>query len=219
MASGTERTSDLIAQRGRMVEVQLRRRGIRNPRVLEAMTCVPRERFVPPEDRARAYEDGPQAIGHGATISQPYIVALMTEALDPYPGDRVLEIGTGSGYQTAILAELASEVFTIEIHGPLSLRARGVLGSLGYENVTFRSGDGRGGWTEAAPFDRVLVTAAPARVPDALLEQLGPDGRLVLPVGVHEQELMLLCRDASGFTRKALTHVRFVPLLGDEKGE
>jgi len=216
MAMGSVPGPDLTAQRQRMVESQLRGRGIRHPGVLEVMGRIPRELFLPPEDRARAYVDGPQAIGHGATISQPFIVALMTEAVDPGPEDRVLEIGTGSGYQTAILAELSAEVFTVEFHPELSERARGVLGELDCANITFRAGDGRSGWREAAPFDCVLVTAAPARIPAALLDQLGPGGRLVAPVGVHEQKLMLHRREPTEVTSRLLTYVRFVPLLGEE---
>jgi protein-L-isoaspartate(D-aspartate) O-methyltransferase len=210
---------DLASPRARMVEAQIRRRGIRDPRVLEAISRIPREAFLPPEDRERAYDDAPQPIGHGATISQPYIVALMTEAASPGPGDRVLEVGTGSGYQTAVLAELAFEVFTVELVSALASRAATTLRELGYENVEFRTGDGRRGWPEAAPFDAIVVTAAPERIPPALLGQIGERGRLVAPIGISEQDLVLWRRTPLGLRCETLTAVRFVPLLGEADEE
>jgi protein-L-isoaspartate(D-aspartate) O-methyltransferase len=200
-----------------MVEHQLRGRGIAHSGVLEVMGRLPREQFVPPEERASAYEDRPLHIGHGATISQPYIVALMTEALDPRRDDRVLEIGTGSGYQTAILAELAGAVFTIEILADLAERAGLLLAALGYANVRSRTGDGRRGWPEEAPFDGILLTAAPVRLPPGLLGHLADGGRLVAPVGMLDQRLVLWRRGVGGLRRTDLTHVRFVPLVGEEE--
>jgi protein-L-isoaspartate(D-aspartate) O-methyltransferase len=178
------------------------------------MSRVPRERFVLAEDRQRAYDDSPQPIGYGATISQPYIVALMTEALDPMPGERILEVGTGSGYQSAILADMGAEVYTVEIVEALSDRAGRLLVELGYR-VRCRVGNGRMGWPEEAPFDGIMVTAAPDEVPSSLLDQLRPDGRMVLPVGRFSQELVLVRRTASGLSRQYLTAVRFVPLVGE----
>jgi protein-L-isoaspartate(D-aspartate) O-methyltransferase len=198
-----------------MVRRQLASRGIRSRRVLEVMGRIPRECFMPASERARAYDDTPLPIGFGATISQPYIVALMTEALDPQPGERILEVGTGSGYQTAILAELSDQVHTLEIVPELSAQARATLHELGYDWLHFQVCDGRKGWPDAAPFDGIVVTAAPEEIPPALLEQLGPAGRLVSPVGCTHQELVLLRRTAAGLERRALTAVRFVPLLGD----
>jgi protein-L-isoaspartate(D-aspartate) O-methyltransferase len=205
---------DATEAREQMVRSQIEGRGIRNHRVLAAMSRIPRERFVLPEDRRRAYDDSPQPIGHGATISQPYIVALMTEALDPMPGERILEVGTGSGYQSAILADLGAEVYTVEIIRALSERAAGLLADLGYP-ARCRVGNGRQGWPEAAPFDGILVTAAPDDVPGTLVEQLRPGGRLVLPVGRFSQELVLIRRTPSVLQRKYLTAVRFVPLVGE----
>jgi protein-L-isoaspartate(D-aspartate) O-methyltransferase len=189
-------------QRERMVEQQIRRRGVRNPRVLAAMGRVPRERFVPGNLRRCAYGDHPLAIGEGQTISQPYMVALMTELLDPCDTDRVLEVGTGSGYQTAILAELAAEVFTVERIPRLAEEARRRLEALGVENVRFRCGDGTAGWPEEAPFDRIIVTAAAPRLVEPLLDQLAPGGRLVIPVGGrYFQTLQLVEKDRDGTVR------------------
>jgi protein-L-isoaspartate(D-aspartate) O-methyltransferase len=196
-----------------MVASQIGARGIRDARVLDAMRRVPRHEFVLDHDRPRAGEDTPLAIGWGQTISQPYIVALMTEILDIGPGCRVLELGTGSGYQAAILAELASEVYTIEIVPELADRARTTLDRLGYRNVRYRLGDGGAGWPEAAPFDRVILTAAPADVPPRLIDQLAAGGVLVAPVGHDAQVLTVLRRTPTGLERHEILPVRFVPLV------
>ncbi|NZA28423.1 protein-L-isoaspartate(D-aspartate) O-methyltransferase [Luteimonas sp. SJ-92] len=200
-----------------MVERQIAARGIGDQRVLAAMRAVPRHRFVGEGHAARAYEDHPLPIGHGQTISQPYIVALMTELLEPRAEHRVLEVGTGSGYQAAVLSPLVAEVYTIEIVEPLARRAAKVLDELGYDNVTVRAGDGYAGWPEHAPFDSIIVTAAPDRVPEALVEQLRPGGRMVIPVGpVHAlQELRLIEKAADGtVTDTMVAPVRFVPMTG-----
>ena len=198
--------------RRRMVQSQLEARGIRHRRVLEAMSRVPRERFVLPADRDRAYDDCPLPIGHDATISQPYIVALMTEALDPAPSERVLEVGSGSGYQSAVLIEMGATLYTVEIVEQLSHRAQKLLEDLGYR-ARFRVGDGREGWPEAAPFAGIVVTAAPQEIPRTLVAQLAPGGRMVLPVGSASQDLILLQDTPSGLEQTVLTAVRFVPLL------
>ena len=196
-----------------MVRTQLQGRGITNPRVLAAMAAVPRHRFLPDEERERAYADGPAPIGFGQTISQPYIVAFMTDALDPQPSDRVLEIGTGSGYQTAVLAEIVREVYTIEVLPPLGERARTLLDELGYRNVHSRIGTGYDGWPDAAPFDKVVVTAAPAEVPGALVDQLAVGGTLVVPVGVNDQTLTIVRKTDQGVTAEEALGVRFVPMV------
>ncbi|MBM4318770.1 MAG: protein-L-isoaspartate(D-aspartate) O-methyltransferase [Deltaproteobacteria bacterium] len=202
-------------QRRRMVQQQIAARGIRDPRVLRAMEIVPRHRFVPPHLRIEAYEDWPLPIGEGQTISQPYIVAAMTEALQLHEDDRVLEIGTGSGYQTAVLAELAEWVYTIECIGFLQERALRLLDSLGYRNIEARVGDGHAGWPEAAPYQAILVTAAPPEIPAALAEQLAVGGRMLVPIGSssYTQTLVRLRRTASGIEREELFSVRFVPLV------
>lgn len=209
-------------QRARMVERQIAARDVHDPRVLEAMRKVPRHLFVPPEQAAHAYEDMPLPIGLGQTISQPYIVALMTQLADPRPGDRVLEIGTGSGYQAAVLAELVSEVYTIEIVEPLAAEATHRLQELGYDNVQVRAGDGYAGWPEHAPFDIVMLTAAPEQVPQPLLDQLKPGGRLVAPVGSQllGQELRLIRKRADGTLRTTrIAPVRFVPFTRKPDGD
>jgi len=196
-----------------MTEEQLRARGIRDPAVLAAMARVARDRFVPAGYQEMAYGDHPLPIGFEQTISQPYIVAYMTEAARIETGDRVLEIGTGSGYQAAILAELASEVYTIEIIPELAARARGVLDELGYRDVHVRAGDGYAGWPEQAPFDAIVVTAAPDHVPPALVEQLAIGGRMLIPVGAGEQEMRVITKTATGVIQQTTLAVRFVPLV------
>ncbi len=200
--------------REKMVADQIEARGVVDERVLDAMRKVPREAFVREEDMAMAFYDGPLSIGYGQTISQPYIVAYMTEALGIEPEDRVLEIGTGSGYQTAVLAELASEVFTIEIVEPLALRAKDILTRLGYKNIHFRIGDGSAGWPEEAPFDAIMITAAPPSVPDTLVDQLADGGRMIVPVGRYEQYLELIEKKNQKVLRRRLIGVRFVPMTG-----
>ena len=184
-------------------------------RVMKAMATVPRHRFVPPDQESNAYSNRPLPIGNGQTISQPFIVALMSDLLDVKPGDRVLEIGTGCGYQAAVLGELAREVYTIEIVEPLAKEAAARLAALGYRNVTTRSGDGYGGWPDRAPFDAIMVTAAAPAVPPALIEQLNPGGKLVIPVGQQwsNQQLLVIEKNADGkTTTRTVLAVRFVPL-------
>lgn len=200
-----------------MIQGQLVSRGISDERVLEAFRRVPRHLFTRPGDRDRAYGDGPLPIGEGQTISQPYIVALMSEALGIKRGDKVLEIGTGSGYQTAILAELGGEVYTVEKIEELGKQAREVLLGLGYDRIFFRVGDGTTGWPEEAPFQAVMVTAASPRVPGALWGQLAEGGRMVIPVGdMHMQSLLLLEKREGEQVRRNLGGCRFVPLLGED---
>ena len=199
-----------------MVSDQIAARGVKDPRVLDAMRAVPRHEFVPASAREDAYVDSPLPIGHGQTISQPYIVALMTELARPSPSDRALEIGTGSGYQAAVLSLLVKQVFSMELVDPLAQSAAATLRRLGYGNVTVRSGDGYLGWPEEAPFDIILVTAAPEQVPAALVAQLKPGGRLVVPVGqVYDvQDLQLIEKNAAGrVTTRSIIPVRFVPLV------
>ena len=202
--------------RARMVADQIRARGVRDPRVLSAVTRVPRELFLPEAKRDEAYEDRPVPIGFGQTISQPYIVAYMTEALKVEPSHRVLEIGTGCGYQTAVLAELALEVYSIELIDVLAERARRRLDGLGYTNVQVRAGDGHAGWPEQAPFDRILAAAAPAEVPPALIEQLVDGGILVIPVGTGDQELRVLQKHGGRIELLSTLPVRFVPMIKRE---
>ena len=203
---------------GAMVTRQLRSRGISDQRVLGAMASVPREKFVPKELRSSAYDDRPLPIGYGQTISQPYIVGLMTEQLQPKKDQRVLEIGTGSGYQAAILSKLVSEVYTIEIVKPLAERAEGVLRELGYNNVQVNAGDGYKGWPEHAPFDSIIVTAAPDHVPQPLVEQLKEGGRMVIPVGKSgAQKLYLLEKKNGQVQQTAVVPVKFVPLTRERE--
>jgi len=214
-----EEGKDLFAvARAQMVERQLTAPGrdIRDARVLDAMRTVPRHEFVPEPVRGQAYEDHPLPIGHGQTISQPYIVAFMTEQLAPKPTDRVLEIGTGSGYQAAVLAKLVKEVYTIEIVDPLAWRAAADLKRLSFTNVFVRAGDGYLGWPEAAPFDAVIVTCAPDHVPKPLVEQLKDGGRMIIPVGRAGggQDLYLLEKRDGKVRQTAVLPVRFVPMTG-----
>jgi protein-L-isoaspartate(D-aspartate) O-methyltransferase len=208
--------SDFAAQRRQMVERQLMTRGINDQRVLAAMAKVPREEFVTPESRSASYEDGPLPIGYRQTISQPYIVAFMTEQLRPKPSDRVLEIGTGSGYQAAILAELVSDVYSIEIVEPLAKNAEATLQQLGYKNVHLKIGDGYKGWPDAAPFDAIIVTCAPDKVPQPLIDQLKDGGRMVIPVGdIFAQQLYLLEKKNGQLKQSATLPVRFVPMASE----
>jgi protein-L-isoaspartate(D-aspartate) O-methyltransferase len=210
-------SAELLAARQRMLRVDLRGRGIRDRLTLDAMAQVPRERFVPEEARHEAYADNAMAIGCGQTISQPYMVALMTEALELAGTERVLEIGTGSGYQTAVLAEIAREVFTIERIPELSRRAAEVLESLAYRNVTALVADGTLGHEAKAPYDRILVTAGAQRVPPALLSQVADGGLLVMPVGGADcQQLQVVRRKGDSFLATSLTACRFVPLVGQQ---
>ena len=197
-----------------MVAEQIAARGVADARVLDAMRQVPRHEFVPEPLRDLAYADRPLPIGFEQTISQPYIVALMTELADLSPGERVLEIGTGSGYQSAVLAEVAGEVYSIEIVEPLATRTAGLLERIGYSAIQLRIGDGYQGWPEAAPFDAVVVTAAPPKVPEPLKQQLRVGGKLVIPVGAHRQELVVITRTETGFSTKSVLPVRFVPMTG-----
>jgi protein-L-isoaspartate(D-aspartate) O-methyltransferase len=202
--------------RDRMVKEQIEPRGVADERVLAAMRKVPRERFVPEHLRRRAYGDYPLPIGHDVTISQPYIVALMTELAAVSPGDRVLEVGTGSGYQTAVLAELGADVYSIEFIEPLASSSAALLAELGYENVHVRHGDGYAGWPEHAPYQAIVVTAAPPRVPGPLEEQLAEGGRLVVPVGTRfDQELLVVKRSDHGYRRRRVIPVSFVPMVGE----
>lgn len=206
------------SQRTAMVAHQIAARGVRDPAVLEAMRRMPRHRLVPEDVRSYAYEDTPLPIGHGQTISQPYIVALMTELLQVRPGDNVLEVGTGSGYQAAVLAELGARVYTIEIVEPLAERARSDLASMGYTNVFVRAGDGYLGWPEVASFDSIIVTAGATHIPQPLKDQLKPGGRMVIPVGETQgvQSLRLLIKQDDGsFAEDDVLPVRFVPLTGE----
>ncbi len=203
------------AERNRMVDEQIARRGVTDARVLAAMRRVPRHEFVPESYKKYAYADEPLPIGEGQTISQPYIVALMTETLHIGKDSRVLEIGTGSGYQAAVLAEIAAEVYSIEIIESLAERAEVTLNRLGYSNVHVKAGDGYRGWPEKAPFDAIIVTAAPDHVPEPLVEQLKVGGRMSIPVGDIYQELLVITKTESGVVRKDVLPVRFVPMTGE----
>jgi protein-L-isoaspartate(D-aspartate) O-methyltransferase len=207
---------DLASERQRMVQEQLMPRGVHDERVLAAMSKVPREEFVPQDSLGGSYTDQPLPIGYGQTISQPYIVAFMTEQLHPSSSDRVLEIGTGSGYQAAVLAELVAEVYSIEIIEPLARTAEATLQRLGYKNVQVKVGDGYKGWPEHAPFDAITVTCAPDHVPKPLIDQLKEGGRMIIPVGSFgDQELYLLEKKNGELRRSAVLPVRFVPMLGE----
>jgi protein-L-isoaspartate(D-aspartate) O-methyltransferase len=211
----TSDSDSFRAERLRMVDTQIRKRGVEDPRVLAVMEKVPRHLFVRSGDRSWAYHDSPLSIGYEQTISQPYIVAFMTQALQLEPADVVLEIGTGSGYQAAVLSELAGEVLTIEIIEPLGLQAKERLHALGYDNVTVRIGDGYKGWPEKAPFDAIIVTAAPDTVPQPLLDQLAEGGRMVIPVGTAFQELYVLEKRNGKIVQMKIANVRFVPMVSD----
>ncbi len=198
-----------------MVERQIQARGISAPAVLDALAAVPRHRFVPEALAPRAYDDTPLPIGYDQTISQPYVVAYMTEAAALTPDAKVLDIGTGSGYQAAVLAEIVSRVYSIEIVPELADRSRRLLADLGYDNVEVRTGDGYRGWPEEAPFDAIVVAAAPDHVPPALVEQLAVGARLIIPVGRFTQEILIVTRTADGSTTEAVLPVRFVPMTGE----
>ena len=214
--------TDFSAARQRMVEEQLAApgRGIKNRLVLEAMSTVPRHEFVPEPLRKSAYRDEPLPIGYGQFISQPFVVAFMTEQLDPKPTDRVLEIGTGSGYQAAILSQLVAEVYTIEIIEPLAKRAEADLKRLGYLNVKVLAGDGYKGWPEYAPFNSIIVTCAPDRVPQPLIDQLQDGGRMIIPVGtLWDQKLYLLQKHGTTIEQQAVLPVAFVPMTRKPESE
>jgi protein-L-isoaspartate(D-aspartate) O-methyltransferase len=202
-------------ERDDMVRTQIAARGVRDERVLAAMRSVPRHLFVPPELRSESYADHPLPIGEGQTISQPYIVGLMSELLEVSPGDRVLEIGTGSGYQAAVLASMGCEVYSIEIRAGLAESAGRRLAELGIGGVHVRSGDGYAGWPEAAPFAGIIVTAAPERIPTPLLDQLAVGGRMVIPVGSFYQQLKVITRAVEGLVERDVIPVRFVPMTGE----
>lgn len=210
-----EDTEKFQEQRHSMVETQIKARGVKDPRVLQAMRTVPRHLFVRPEDQNEAYRDYPLPIGHNQTISQPYIVALMTELLEPKKEHVVLEIGTGSGYQAAALSELVKQVYTIEIVEPLGNKARERLEELEYKNVQVHIGDGYKGWPEHAPFDGIIVTAAPDHIPQPLVEQLKDGGRMVIPVGDYHQELQVVTKKGDKIEIRSVIPVRFVPMTGE----
>ena len=216
--ASAEATEDaqLVMARKSMVEEHLRGRDITETKVLEVMGRLPRHRFVPENLQKLAYADRPLPIGHGQTISQPYIVALMTQAARPKPTSRALDIGTGSGYQAAVLAELCKEVYSIEILRPLAETAHKRLADMGYRNITVRTGDGYRGWPEKAPFDVIIVAAAPDHVPQPLVDQLASGGRLVIPVGQFYQELLVIEKQKDGtIRRQSIAPVRFVPMRGE----
>jgi protein-L-isoaspartate(D-aspartate) O-methyltransferase len=207
---------DIGQLRERMISDQIISRGIKNSLILEAMRKIPRHLFIPGGNIDSAYRDNPLGIGHDQTISQPYVVAFMTEALDITKNSTVLEIGTGSGYQTAVLAELAGAVYTIERIPQLQKRAKNILSTLGYGNIYFKSGDGYESWEEHAPFDRIIVTAAPVKIPKSLLNSLAPEGILIGPEGPqYSQELIRINRSGNKFKRTSFFPVRFVPMVAD----
>jgi protein-L-isoaspartate(D-aspartate) O-methyltransferase len=209
-----------LGRRLEMVATQIERRGVKDKSVLTALRKVPRHRFVPAMWQGRAYTDGPLPIGDGQTISQPYIVGWMTELIEPAKKMRVLEIGTGSGYQSAVLAECVGEVDTIEVVPALGKKAKGLLDELGYRNIRVKIGDGYEGWRERAPYDAIILTAAPPTdVPRPLLEQLKPGGRLVAPVGRDEQDLIRITKVLTGYKREVLAPVRFVPMTGKAQND
>ena len=219
MRSPGPRPTALDSGRELMVKEQIEARGVKDPLTLAALRKVPRHLFVPESAVGEAYSDVPLPIGHGQTISQPYIVAFMTEALELHGGEKVLEIGTGSGYQAAVLSEIAASVHTIEIVPELAAQARERLARLGYRNVEVHSGDGYRGWPEAAPFDAVVVTAAAPRIPEPLKDQLKDGGRLVIPVGDADQQLIVLTRHGARYDERRVLPVRFVPMTGAVRKE
>jgi len=216
----TSEIPDFDTMRNEMVKRQIIARGVKDPLVINAMKTVPRHLFVPAGDEKSAYEDAARSIGQGQTISQPYIVAFMTEELHVKPGDRVLEIGTGSGYQAAVLSQIVDTVYSIEIIEELAKNAQKLISDLNYSNVVIKHGDGYLGWPEKAPFDAIIVTAAPQTIPPPLLEQLKTGGRMILPVGKYVQELVVVSKNESGHTMDSVLPVRFVPMTGkvQEKG-
>lgn len=226
-SAGANQTGNMSAEdkhyaemRNKMVENQIVARNVKNRLVLDSMLKVPRHLFVPDSLKGNAYDDNPLPIGESQTISQPYIVALMTELLEPDKGNKVLEIGTGSGYQAAILAEIVDHVYTIEIIESLAKKAEERLDQMGYNNITVKYGDGYKGWKEYAPFDGIIVTAAPDHIPQPLIDQLKVDGRMVIPVGSTFQELKLITKKETGIVETDVIPVRFVPMTGEaqEKG-
>lgn len=216
VSSGPVDGSERAVEREAMVQRQLAARDITDPRVLAAMRKIPRHEFVPPDVAPAAYQDSPLPIGLGQTISQPYIVALMTQLAGAAPGKKALDVGTGSGYQAAVLAEIMDRVYSIEILCELAEEAKGRLDRLGYRNVEIRCGDGYRGWKEAAPFDVIIVAAAPEEIPEPLIDQLAPGGRLVIPVGQAHQELIVVEKSSEGvISRFTAGGVRFVPMTGE----
>jgi protein-L-isoaspartate(D-aspartate) O-methyltransferase len=219
MTAFWDRAGEVISEeqlsrlRTEMINVQIIARGVKDPLVLEALHRVKRHEFIMPGHERHAYDDGPLMIGEGQTISQPYIVALMSELAKIGPESKVLEVGTGSGYQTAVLAEIAAEVFTIEILPTLAAMAQERLRSMEFRNIHFRVGDGHLGWPEEAPFDAILVTAAPEKAPEALVDQLKEGGRMVIPVGYYSQDLQVITRKADGAEKENVIPVRFVPMI------
>jgi len=202
-------------ERREMVETQIAARGIKNKALLKAMLDVPRHEFIPEQSRYEAYGDHPVPLGNGQTISQPYIVAVMTERLELTGTEKVLEIGTGTGYQASILSKLTADVYSIEIVEDLHLRAVQIIKQLGYSNIHTKYGDGYRGWPEAAPFDAIILTAAPDHIPPELFRQLKEGGRMILPVGVDMQELILVKKEKGKMIKKTLEYVRFVPMTGE----
>lgn len=212
--------SDLAAQRETMVREQIAARGISDPATLAALRTVPRHEFLPLRLRSEAYADYPLPIGHGQTISQPYIVAFMTEAIRPQPGEKILEIGAGSGYQAAVLATIGAEVYTVEIIEPLAEMARQNLGRIGYDKAKVRHADGFRGWPEHAPYDAIVVTCAPDKIPPDLVAQLRDGGRMIIPVGSGlNQELVLLRKKGDQIEKQSVLPVRFVPMTGEAQGQ
>jgi len=216
-SSGSSQGDKYVEKRWDMVENQIVSRGIKNAKVIDAMLKVKRHLFLPENYIDSAYADNPIPIGKEQTISQPYIVALMTELLGPLPGKKILEVGTGSGYQAAVLAETGCDVYTVEIIEDLATQSRKILDESGYSNIKFRIGDGYEGWEEHAPFQGIIVTAAPAQIPEKLVDQLSTGGRLVIPVGDTNQELLLIEKTIEGITKKRITSVRFVPMTEQSK--